>query len=103
MKRENHVISNIFSEILGVFRDLIGNLAEIFALIHWLSDATFIISLIQLISGNGIIGGYLLWIVSSLISSILCGALAELLTSNIPTPLRWAKPFVEQIIQIVGL
>lgn len=97
------MIGNIFSELAVITHSIIDNLAEILALAHWFSDLVFLLTLFQLMSGHGIIEGYVLWLVSSLTSSIVCGALAELLASIIPTPLRWAKPLIEQIVEIIGI
>ena len=72
-----NVLSDLIKEITGLIR-------EFSAIIHYFSDFMAAILLYNLIFENGTFGIVLIWIVIGLISGII----AELLKSNLPTPLR---------------
>lgn len=67
-----------------MFADILKGIREFVAIWHYISDVLALIEFIQLISGNGLLGGLVLWVVSASIS----GLIAEFFESMIPTPLR---------------
>ena len=83
---------NLVKEILAI----ISNIAAIFS-IFWA-----IISLLGLVSQQGLVQGYISWLVLGFVSSIISGLFAELLNSSIPTPFKWLVELVEDILEILG-
>ena len=62
-------------------RNLMGEIKEVIALWHWLSN---LLAFLTLISEKGITEGSIIWIISGVIS----GLLAELVQTLIPSYLR---------------
>jgi hypothetical protein len=96
-------MAGIINDVASALGSVIDNIAEVLSLVHWLSDVVFLLSLFQLLNPNGVIQGYLFWISSSLVTSLVSGIIAELLASAIPTPLRVLKPLIAKIVDLTEL
>ncbi len=99
----NATMAGILNEVASALGSVIDNIAEVLSLVHWLSDFVFLLSLLQLLNSNGVIQGYLIWLTSSLVTSLVSGIIAELLTSAIPTPLRALKPLIAKIVDLTSI
>ena len=70
--------------ISDVIKKLIEFIRESSAIIHYFSDIMATISLYNIVFENGVVGAFIIWVITALISAVV----AELLKSNLPTPLR---------------
>lgn len=68
----------------NAIRELVGFIRESAAIIHYFSGIMIIITLFNAIFEHGNAVGIMLWLIIALISA----AIAELLKSKLPTPLR---------------
>ena len=67
-----------------VIHELVGFIRESAAIIHYFCDIVMVITLYNAIFEHGDAGEIILWLLIALISA----AVAELLKSRLPTPLR---------------
>jgi hypothetical protein len=96
-------MAGIINDVASALGSVIDNIAEVLSLVHWLSNVVFLLSLLQVLNPNGVIQGYLIWLTSSLVTSLVSGIIAELLTSAIPTLLRVLKPLIAKIVDLTEL
>ena len=72
--------------ISGVIKELIRFIGEASAIIHYFSDIVIVISVYNIIFEQGTVSMVIIWLIIAAISA----AIAELLKSRLPTPLRIA-------------
>jgi hypothetical protein len=96
-------MAGIINDVASALGSVIDNIAEVMSLVHWFSNVVFLLSLFQVLNPNGVIHGYLIWFTSSLVTSLVSGTIAELLTSAIPTSLRALKPLIAKIVDLAEL
>ena len=70
--------------ISAVIRELIRFIGEASAIIHYFSDIVVVISVYNIIFEHGTVSPVIIWLIIAAISA----AIAELLKSRLPTPLR---------------
>ena len=81
---KNRILFKMVNVLSDLMKEITGLIREFSAIIHYFSDFMAAILLYNLIFENGTFGIVLIWIAIGLISGII----AELLKSNLPTPLR---------------
>jgi len=67
-----------------LLRELVRFIRESSAIVHYFSDFMVAISLYNVIFENGVVGAFINWLLVALLSAVI----AELLKSQLPTPLR---------------
>jgi hypothetical protein len=72
--------------ISDVIKELIRFIGEASAIIHYFSDIMIVISVYNIIFEHGAVSTVIIWLITAAISA----AIAELLKSRLPTPLRIA-------------
>ena len=72
--------------ISAVIKELIKFVGEASAIIHYFSDIVVVISVYNIIFEHGTVSPVIIWLIIAAISA----AIAELLKSRLPTPLRIA-------------
>lgn len=94
-------MAEIVTDIIVV---LVHGAKEIFAIVSnvaaFYSAFIAIVSLLQLISNQGVISGALTWIIISIVTSVITGLIAEALDSAIPSPFRWVVKLIGFLIQL---
>jgi hypothetical protein len=59
-----------------------------------------VLSLVQLISNQGVINGAVSWIIISIVTSGVTGLIAEALQSAVPSPFRWIGAIIDIIMNL---
>jgi hypothetical protein len=70
--------------ISAVIKELIRFIGEASAIIHYFSDIVIVIAVYNIIFEKGTVSTVIIWLITAAISA----AIAELLKSRLPTPLR---------------
>ena len=74
--------------ISDVLKELVGFIRESSAIVHYFSDFMTAIALYNIIFEQGAVGAVIIWLITAVISAVI----AELLKSQLPTPLRIIFP-----------
>ncbi len=88
------IIVDMLAAIFQSAKEILAIASNITAIYAFIMTA---VSLLQLISSQGIISGTISWIVISAVTSFVTGLIAEALSSAIPSPFRWLAKIVEII------
>jgi hypothetical protein len=94
------MVAIITGIIAGIFQSLKEILAAVSNITALYSAVMATISLLQLISNQGIVNGTFSWIIISIITSIVTGLIAEALSSVIPSPFRWVAKIIELLMNL---
>jgi hypothetical protein len=96
----NDAISGITNSITDGIKEALAIVSNIAALA---SAIWAIVGLLQLISENGLISGFMIYLALGIATSLIAGIFAEILGSTIPTPLKWIIELVKDFLEIIGI
>jgi hypothetical protein len=97
------IISDILGSIYGTISNSIEDvLAAISNIAAFASAIWALIGLLQLISANGLVSGFAIYLAIGVVTSLITGIFAEILNSTIPSPLKWGVQLIEEILKIIG-
>jgi hypothetical protein len=91
------IITGAFAIVFHTIKEILAIVSNITALY---AAIMAVISLLQLISSQGVLAGTISWIAISAITSAVTGLIAEALCSAIPSPFRWIGKIIEILINL---
>lgn len=97
-------VSDLLSGIIDSIRDSIKEILAIVSDSAAVASAIWaIIGFLQLISENGLVSGFVIYLALGISTSLITGVFAEILGSTIPTPLKWIVEIIEDILKLIGV